>query len=154
MKLSKIEMNIKFKTSIKGNYIKVMDAFDLSLFEALKPPFGKMKIVEFTGSKKGDRVHIRFLSPIKTEWVSDIIAHEVTDDMALFVDVGSTLPWPLTIWTHRHIVQKVDEYNSIIIDDITFTASNFILTVLMYPAIFMGFYPRKKIYREYFSKPS
>ncbi|MDA9018235.1 hypothetical protein N9H44_01120, partial [Saprospiraceae bacterium] len=100
-----------------------------------------------------DRVHIRFLSPIKTEWVSDIIADEVTDDMALFVDVGSTLPWPLTIWTHRHIVQKVDEYNSIIIDDITFTASNFILTVLMYPAIFMGFYPRKKIYREYFSKP-
>jgi len=73
--------------------------------------------------------------------------------MALFVDVGSTLPWPLTIWTHRHIVQKVDEYNSIIIDDITFTASNFILTVLIYPAIFMGFYPRKKIYREYFSKP-
>ena len=44
-------MNIKFKTSIRGNYIKVMDAFDLSLFEALKPPFGKMKIVEFTGSK-------------------------------------------------------------------------------------------------------
>ena len=132
-----------------------MDAFDLSLFEALKPPFGKMKIVGvLLVLTKASRVHIRFLSPIKAEWVSDIIAHEVTDDMALFVDVGSTLPWPLTIWTHRHIVQKVDEYNSIIIDDITFTASNFILTVLMYPAIFMGFYPRKKIYREYFSKPS
>jgi len=144
-------MNIILKTPIKGNYIKVMEAFDLSLFEALKPPFGKMEIVEFTGSKKGDRVHIRFLSPIKAEWVSDIIADEVTDDMALFVDVGSTLPWPLATWTHRHIVEKVDENNSIIIDDITFTASNFILTAIMYPAIFMGFYPRKKIYQEYFS---
>ena len=147
-------MNIKLKTPIKGNYIKVMDAFDLSLFEALKPPFGKMEIVEFTGSKKGDRVHIRFLSPIKAEWVSDIIADEVTDDMALFVDVGSTLPWPLATWTHRHIVEKIDEYNSIIIDDITFTASNFILTAFMYPAIFMGFYPRKKSYQKYFAKSS
>lgn len=147
-------MNLKLKTPIKGNYIKVMNAFDLSLFEALKPPFGKMEIVEFTGSKKGDRVHIRFLSPVKAEWISDIIADEVTDDMALFVDVGSTLPWPLATWTHRHIVEKVDENNSIIIDDITFTASNFILTVLLYPAIFMGFYPRKRIYQEYFAKLS
>ena len=144
-------MNLILKTPIKGNYIKVMEAFDLKLFEALKPPFGKMEIVDFTGSKKGDRVHIRFLSPVKAEWISDIVADEVTDSLALFVDLGTTLPWPLATWTHRHIVEKVDEDHSIIVDDITFTASNSILTLLMYPAIFMGFYPRKKIYKKYFS---
>jgi len=37
-----------------------MDAFDLSLFEALKPPFGKMKIVEFTGSKKATEYTLGF----------------------------------------------------------------------------------------------
>ena len=145
-------MNIKLNTPVKGNYKIVMAAFDLSLFEALKPPFGKMEIVEFTGSKKGDRVHIRFLSPFKAEWVSDIVADEVTDEMALFVDVGVNLPWPIATWTHRHIVEKVDDANSIIIDDISFTASNFILSWIMYPAIFMGFYPRKKIYRKYFGE--
>lgn len=143
-------MNLKLNTPVKGNYKKVMAAFDLSLFEELKPPLGKMEIVEFTGSKKGDRVHIRFLSPIKAEWVSDIIADETTDKMALFVDKGVILPWPLVAWTHRHIVEKVDGDNSIIIDDITFTASNFILSLIMYPVILMGFYPRKKIYQDYF----
>jgi ligand-binding SRPBCC domain-containing protein len=143
-------MNLKLNTPVKGNYKKVMTAFDINLFEALKPPFGKMEIVEFTGSKKGDRVHIRFLSPIKAEWVSDIVADETTDKMALFVDMGTKLPWPLVAWTHRHIVEKVDDDNSIIIDDITFTASNFILSLIMYPAILMSFYPRKKIYQDYF----
>jgi ligand-binding SRPBCC domain-containing protein len=145
-------MNLKLSTPVKGNYKKVMAAFDLSLFEALKPPFGKMEIIEFTGSKKGDRVHLRFLSPIKADWVSDIVANETTDNMAVFVDKGVKLPWPLAAWTHRHIVKKVDEDNSIIIDDISFTASNFILSLIMYPAILMGFYPRKKIYQEYFEE--
>lgn len=143
-------MNIVLKTTVKGNYKKVMAAFDRRLFEALKPPVGRMEIVEFTGSKKGDKVHIRFHSPLKADWISDITEDEITDDMAYFVDVGVKLPWPLATWTHRHIVKKVDEETSMIVDDITFTASNSILSLLMYPAIFMGFYPRKRIYREYF----
>jgi ligand-binding SRPBCC domain-containing protein len=145
-------MNLKLKTSVKGNYKKVMAAFDLSLFEALKPPFGEMEIVEFTGSKKGNRVHIKFHSPIKAEWISDIIEDEVTNEMAWFVDVGIKLPWPLVTWSHRHIVEKVDNENSIIIDDITFTGSNFFLSLIMFPAIFLGFYPRKSIYQDYFKK--
>ncbi|MFT6333452.1 MAG: ligand-binding SRPBCC domain-containing protein [Saprospiraceae bacterium] len=145
-------MNLKFKASVKGNYKKVMASFDRNLFEALKPPFGKMEIVEFTGSKKGDRVHIKFHTPIKADWVSNIVEDEVTNEMASFVDVGVELPWPLVTWTHRHIVEKIDDDNSMIIDDITFTASNFILSLIMYPAIFLGFYPRKKIYQDYFEK--
>ena len=143
-------MNFTLKTSVKGNYKKVMAAFDKRLFEALKPPFGKMEIVEFTGSKKGDRVHIKLHSPIKAEWISDITEDEVTNEMASFVDVGVKLPWPLVTWTHRHIVEKIDAENSMIIDDISFTASNSILSLIMFPAIFLGFYPRKKIYQDYF----
>lgn len=145
-------MNLVLTTTVKGNYKKVMAAFDRSLFEALKPPVGRMEIVEFTGSKKGDKVHLRFHSPIKADWISDITEDKITDDMAYFVDVGVKLPWPLATWTHRHIVKKVDEETSMIVDDITFTASNSILSLMMYPAIFMGFYPRKRIYREYFGQ--
>jgi len=143
-------MNIILKSPVKGNYKKVMAAFDRSLFEALKPPVGEMEIVEFTGSQKGDKVHIRFHSPIKAEWISDIVEDQVTDQRAWFVDVGVKLPWPLATWTHRHIVEKVDEQNSMIIDDITFTGNNFILSLFLYPAIFFGFYPRKKVYQKYF----
>ena len=145
-------MNLILKSAVKGNYIKVMKAFDRSLFEALKPTIGKMEIAEFTGSQKGDRVHMKFLSPVKAEWISDIVEDEVTDTRAWFIDVGVKLPWPLATWTHQHIVEKIDEENSMIIDDITFTGSNFLFTLLLYPALFLGFYPRKSVYKSYFKK--
>jgi ligand-binding SRPBCC domain-containing protein len=145
-------MKLILKTVVKGNYKNIMAAFDRNLFEALKPPFGKMEIVEFTGSQKGDKVHIKFLSPIKAEWISDIVEDGITEKRAWFVDVGVKLPWPLVRWTHRHVVEKIDHENSFIIDDITFSGSNFILSMFLFPAIFLGFYPRKKIYRDYFEK--
>lgn len=145
-------MNVTLKTLVKGNYKKVIAAFDRNLFEALKPPAGEMKIVDFTGSKKGDKVHIRFIKPIQAEWISDITEDHITEDRAWFVDEGTTLPWPLASWTHRHIVEKIDEENSMIIDDMTFTGRNIFLTLLLKPAIFIGFYPRKKIYKQYFDK--
>lgn len=147
-------MNIQFETKVKGNYKEVMAKFDRKLFEALKPKQGEMEIVDFTGSKKGDRVHIRFTSPIKAEWVSDIIEDHIGEEEAYFIDEGVQLPFPLSYWQHKHIVQKVDEDNSIIIDDITFKAQNWLLTRLMYPAIYLGFAPRGKIYQQYFGKPS
>ena len=145
-------MNVTLKTPVKGNYKEVMAGFDRDLFEALKPPVGKMEIVAFTGSHKGDRVHLRFLKPIKAEWISEIIEDQITNDKAWFVDVGTKLPWPLATWTHRHIVEKIDENNSIIIDDMTFTGKHFLLTLFLYPAILIGFYPRKKIYKQYFNR--
>jgi len=145
-------MNLILKAPVKGNYKKVMAAFDRDLFEALKPSAGKMEIIEFTGSKKGDRVHMKFISPISAQWISDIVEDEITDTRAWFVDVGVKLPWPLASWKHKHIVEKIDENSSMIIDDMTFTGSNFIFTLLLYPAIFLGFYPRKKIYKKYFQE--
>jgi len=145
-------MNLILKTPVKGYYKDVMDGFDRQLFEALKPPFGEMEIIEFTGSQKGSKVHLKFLSPIKAEWISDIVEDVITDERAWFVDVGVKLPWPIATWTHRHIVEKIDDEHSMIIDDMTFTGSNIILSWMLYPAMFLGFYPRKKIYQEYFKK--
>ncbi len=146
-------MNLKLKTTVKGNYKAIMDRFDRDLFEALAPKQGKIEIVEFTGSKKGDRVHLRFLSPIRADWVSNITEDGVTDRMAYFVDEGETLPYPLKYWHHRHIVEKLTEDTSRIVDDITFRGPNRLVTWLMYPGIYLGFYPRKRIYQAYFGKP-
>lgn len=143
-------MNIQIKTEVKGHYQAIMDQFDRQLFEALKPKGADMEIVEFTGSKKGDRVHIRFNSPIKAEWISDITEDGLNKKEAWFVDEGSKLPFPLKYWRHKHIVQKVTEDSSLIIDDITFKGPNTIMTGLMYPGILAGFLPRKKIYKRYF----
>ena len=109
-------MNVTLKTPVKGNYKKVIASFDLNLFKALKPPAGEIEIIELTGSQKGDKVHLRFIKPIKADWISDIVEDQITDDKAWFVDVGIKLPWPLASWTHRNIVEKIDENNSIVVD--------------------------------------
>lgn len=143
-------MKIRFQTKVKGNYKDVMAAFDQKLFEALKPRMTEMEIVEFTGSKKGDRVHIRVISPLKAEWISIITEDGEDQEKAYFVDEGVKLPFPLTFWRHNHLVQKITEDSSYIVDDITFKGKNAFLTCLLYPAIYLGFAPRKKIYQQYF----
>lgn len=143
-------MNIKLKTKVHGNYKDIMKRFDRDLFEALKPSNADMEIVAFTGSEKGDKVHLRFHSPIKAEWVSLITDHGENEQEAFFIDEGVKLPFPLSYWKHKHIVQKITADSSYIIDDITFKSSNFLPSFLIYPAIYAGFYPRKKIYKSYF----
>lgn len=145
-------MNIKLSTRVKGNYKDVMASFDRQLFEALAPKHVQMEIVEFTGSKKGDRVHIRFTSPIKAEWISVITENKIEDHQAYFTDEGTTLPMGLKYWKHKHLVKKISETESEIIDDITFKGSNALVTLAMYPGIYVSFYPRKNIYQKYFGK--
>jgi len=143
-------MKIRFETKVKGGYVEIMKRFDKDLFEALKPKQGDMEILEFTGSETGDRVHLRFNSPLKMEWISDIVDHGLTESQAYFVDVGVKLPTPLSFWRHQHIVEKIDDKYSLIIDDITFKAKPFFLTPVLYPALYAAFYPRKTIYQDYF----
>ena len=144
-------MNIKLKTKVDGNYKDIMRQFDRKLFEALKPSRTDMEIVEFTGSEKGDKVHLRFHSPIKVEWISHITENGEDGQTVYFIDEGVKLPFPLAYWKHKHIVERISDNSSYIIDDITFKGSAFLLTLLLYPAIWLGFYPRKKIYSTYFS---
>ena len=143
-------MNIRLSTKVDGNYKDIMRQFDRKLFEALKPSIGEMEVVAFTGSKKGDQVHVRFHSPIKAEWISDITEHGENETEAFFIDEGVKLPFPFSYWQHKHIVQKITDNTSYIIDDITFKGPNFIISWCLYPAIYLGFYPRKSIYKKYF----
>ncbi len=145
-------MNIQLRTKVDGNYQDIMRQFDRNLFEALKPSHADMEIVEFTGSKKGDKVHLRFHSPIKAEWISLITDNGENETESFFIDEGVKLPFPLSYWKHKHIVRKITDSTSYIIDDITFKGPVFFLSWIMYPAIFMGFYPRKKIYKKYFNR--
>ena len=143
-------MNIQLKTKVDGNYQDIMRLFDRNLFEALKPKNAKMEIVAFTGSKKGDKVHLRFVSPIKAEWISEITEDGENEKETYFIDEGVKLPFPLSSWKHKHVVRKITENSSYIIDDMTFEGINSFFTLFLYPALYIAFYPRKSIYKSYF----
>ena len=144
-------MNIRLATEVDGYYLDVMEQFDRDLFEALKPPMG-MKVREFTGSQQGDKVILDFTIPTKFTWQSDIVEHGKDDKRAWFVDIGNILPWPLKSWRHEHIVEYIDKENCLIIDDMSYECSNSFLTTFIRPFLFGAFYPRKRIYKQYFSK--
>jgi ligand-binding SRPBCC domain-containing protein len=147
-------MNIRFETEVDGYYTAVMHRFDRRLFEALAPPLVPLEILNFTGSKTGDLVHLKFGGPIYTEWISKIIDHGCDEESAFFIDQGTKLPFPLKTWHHRHIVEKIAPNKSKIIDDIDFESYNPVLTALLYPLLYLSFKPRSKIYRDYFSTVS
>ena len=145
-------MKLILKTKVDGYYKEVMRRFDLALFEALKPIGAKMEIRQFTGSETGDIVELEFVSPIKAKWRSEITDHGSDDKQAYFIDEGRVLPFPLKKWKHRHIVEKIDDDASCIIDDIYFSSGIKILDILIYLPLLLSFYPRKKIYKRYFRK--
>jgi ligand-binding SRPBCC domain-containing protein len=145
-------MRIKISSRVPGHYKDVMSKFDRSLFEYLLPPFPKARIIEFTGSKKGDRVHISFSPPFKVDWISEITTDYEDQDQSYFVDKGIVLPPPLIFWEHKHIVQKQSHGNSYIIDDISYEATNKVLSVLIYPFLYFSFRARKRQYKKYFER--
>jgi ligand-binding SRPBCC domain-containing protein len=144
-------MQLIIKTKVKGYYLDVYKRFDLKLFQFLLPKFGKVEVAKFTGSQKGDIVHIKFIKPLKTDWISEIIEDNITEESAYFVDSGTHLPWPLKTWRHDHIVKKESESHSEIIDDMNFSTGYFLFDLLIWPFLFLSFYPRKRLYKKYFN---
>lgn len=145
-------MIVTLKTKVKGNYKKVMEAFDIDLFEALKPVGANMEIVEFTGSKKGDKVHLRFNNPVRMEWISVITEDGADDKEAYFIDQGTEIPFPLCSWRHKHIVKRISASESEIIDQMEYEGVNKFWTLVLKPALYLAFYPRKKVYKRYFNR--
>lgn len=81
-------MKVQLETQVSGNYKSIMRNFDKKLFQVLKPKFAKIDIVEFTGSKKGDIVHLQFLKPFKTKWITKITENGENEKESFYVDEG------------------------------------------------------------------
>lgn len=144
-------MKININTTVEGHFLEVHKAFDLQLFEFLKPIGAKMNIIEFTGSKKGDKVHIRFVRPVKADWISEISADFIGDNEAYFIDQGTVLPWPIIAWKHKHLISNHCETHSIIKDQIEFKTINPIVDYLIWPMMYLAFALRKPLYLKYFN---
>ncbi len=145
-------MHLKITTAVGQDYLSVMRGFDRSLFEKLSPPFPPVKLLLFEGSKKGDTVSLElnfFL--FRQRWTSLIIEDKLTDQEFYFIDEGTTLPFFLRTWKHRHRIQK-DGTHARIIDDIHFTTPFLLLDYLLYPVMWLQFMYRKPVYKKVFRK--
>jgi ligand-binding SRPBCC domain-containing protein len=143
-------MKIILKTIVNQEFNRVADHFDRDLFEFLLPPRFVARLVRYDGSVPGSVVHIRFNFPWPSDWVSKIITEKRDAGIYEFVDIGEQLPFGLKSWKHYHIVKKIDENNTLIVDEMLFSTGLKLFDFVVFPLLFTAFYPRKKQYKKYF----
>lgn len=144
-------MHLLLSTPVSGHHRDIMARFDRNLFEQLTPPGAKVDLIRFDGSETGNIVHLRLKMPLMPaqDWISEIVEHGSNDQESWFVDQGTTLPWFLSYWQHRHVVKKAGDHSEII-DDIRFKGPVWLPDFLMYPVLWAQFAWRKPVYKRIF----
>ena len=141
-------MKISLNSKVNGELEAVYERFDADLFRYLLP--SGAKLIEFGGSRKGDRVQLRL--PLVGEWVSEITEDSSSENMYYFIDEGRKLPFPLKKWHHKHILERDGQTRTRIIDVMNFSTGTIIMDILFYPALYLAFLPRTWQYAKYFKK--
>ena len=145
-------MHLTLRTAVAQPPAQVMAGFTEALFVALAPPFPKLRLVRFDGSRTGDRVEIELDALVaRLRWTALITADgQQPDGTLFFVDEGQELPPPLRFWRHRHLVQPRPGGGSVIVDAVEFRTAAPWLDALLYPALWAQFAWRRPIYRRWF----
>jgi ligand-binding SRPBCC domain-containing protein len=146
-------MRIYIATEVEENYKAVFSRFDKELFLALKPPLIQLNLTRFDGCLVGDKVELTLgMLGIHQLWTALIVDQKETAEEIYFVDEGQQIPPPIKKWRHRHVIKKLAERKTLIVDDIEFSTGYKLLDVLMYPIMYLQFWYRKPVYKRYFSK--
>lgn len=144
-------MQLHLQTAVQQNYKTVFEAFDEKLFLRLAPPFPRVKLIRFDGSKPGDRVEVEMHTGVKTfKWTSLIVEESVTANEAYFIDEGQVLPPPLKKWRHKHLVTAAGT-GAVIHDIIEYSTGTVLLDTVLYPIMLAQFSYRMPIYKKIFA---
>jgi ligand-binding SRPBCC domain-containing protein len=140
-------MLLLIRSPVHRSMHEVWKGFDRSLFEHLLPAFPPTQLLRFDGSMPTHEVHLKIAGQT---WVSIITHQESAEKSVYFIDEGFVLPFPLKTWKHKHLIQWVDSDRCVIHDEIRFTTGWKVFDFLLWPLMWIQFYPRKKAYRSYF----
>jgi ligand-binding SRPBCC domain-containing protein len=139
-------MKLILKITVPEHYQTIAAGFNKKLFLALAPPFPPIKLLKFDGCQTNDIVHLQLLGGI--DWASKITEHGATSQEIWFVDQGTTLPFFLRSWVHRHRIIN-QQNNTLIIEDINYKTPFLWLDYLLYPLLWLQFAYRIPIYKRY-----
>lgn len=145
-------MKIRINTQVAADHNVVRSGFNERLFLALNPPFPPVRLLRFDGCRRGDRVVLRLNFMLFSQVWESLIVDDTADKAGFsFTDRGVRLPFFLSFWEHRHVVQSHAEGGSVITDDIEFRSPFRWTDFLLYPVIYLQFLYRKPIYRKLFA---
>ena len=147
-------MHLILRTAVAQPPAQVMAGFTRALFEALAPPFPRLRVLRFDGCRTGDHVDIELNTLVKRlRWTSLIVDDgQLPDGTQFFVDEGQELPPPLRYWRHRHLIEPGPGGTSVVVDNLEYRTASPLLDALLYPAMWAQFAWRQPIYRRWFGK--
>lgn len=147
-------MKLLLHTTVAQSPARVMAGFTRELFLALAPPFPRMQLRRYDGSRRGDLVEIELNTLVKKmPWTSLITDDGVLPDGThYFVDEGQVLPPPLRFWRHRHLLRPAASGGTVIVEDLEYRTRFDWLDALLRPAMWAMLAWRKPIYRRWFQK--
>lgn len=145
-------MKFILRTNVAQSLENVKEGFNEDLFSELSPPFPKVKIKQFDGSKKGDIVslELNFLL-FRQNWTSKIVDEGSSDMAYFFIDEGTILPFGLKFWRHKHTLKSLNAQTQII-DEVEFRSWNVLASLLLFPILLSQFFYRKPIYKRIFGQ--
>ena len=145
-------MNLKIKIFLPYNPDKIYAHFSRDLFLALAPPLSGIKLIRYDGSTPGSFVELQMGPTLfNIKWVSKITDEYVSPEKIWFQDEGKVLPFFLSYWKHKHIIEGKNQ-KSYIIEDINYKTGTLFTDILLYPLLYLQFAYRKYAYPHYFSK--
>jgi ligand-binding SRPBCC domain-containing protein len=143
-------MQIHISTVVSLPPEAVWKGFTAELFTALTPPFPPVRLLRFDGSMPQDEVHLELnFIFFKQRWISIISEQQQSTQEIYFVDKGTTLPFFLKTWEHKHRLVAHGQ-GTLIIDQISFSSPWWLSELLLFPALYLQFLWRKPIYKRYF----
>lgn len=141
----------KIESIVQVPFHIVVNHFSEDLFQALAPSFPPSRLISFDGDRVGGLVKIELgKAPLSQIWISEITHRIETDQKLEFIDVGVQLPPPLKTWQHRHVVERISDDETLIIDDIQASSGSRLIDLAMRPVMYRMFKQRTPAYKKYF----
>jgi len=145
-------MRIRIVSTVYRPFKQVCEGFNISLFRALLPPLGLVRVVRYEGQNPGDIIDLSFRIPFISNWTVIIKDSWFSHREYGFVDRGLRVPLGIQYWKHSHRVVARDHLSSFIIDDIEYESPWRFYDYILLPIIWGMFFPRKFMYDRYFKR--
>ncbi|MFL0163192.1 SRPBCC family protein [Aquirufa salirivi] len=141
--------SFRVQTPINSPIEYVWALFDKDLLSKLSPPFPPVSIKRFDGCRKGDLVQLEIkLGLFSLYWDSEITEDFQSDDKIYFIDEGRRIPLGMNYWKHEHILEKLPNNQTLVIDQISYSTSSKFLDILLYPLLWGMIAYRKPFYKS------
>jgi ligand-binding SRPBCC domain-containing protein len=151
--MKKFHFVIKHQIPFEASW--VFQHLNETLFEELLPPRWIAEPLRNDGVEVGDEIWMNMKFPLRGIWKTKIIHRVQSEQQYWFTDAADIqLPKGMVQWIHIHRVKEINQNSSVIEEDITWIANNWLIGSILNFIFMIEMKMRYRSYKKYFKKIS